>query len=241
MNDSRHTRTPLTIAVAQPVCVAYDVVANAAAHAAMIRAAGTRVVVFPELSLTGYELDAPAIAADDPRLAPIVEACAEVGAMALAGAPVGDDDGAVHIGMLAIDAAGATVAYRKMWLGGAEPDRFSRGTAPAVLQVDGWRLGLAICKDTGVPAHASETAALGIDAYVAGVLESAADAAVVDERARRIAGDHHFWVAIASFAGSTGGGYGEAAGHSGVWSPDGAIVAKAGRETGAIARATLTR
>ena len=168
MNDPRQRRAPLTIAVVQPECVAYDVGTNAAAHAAMIRSAGTRVVVFPELSLTGYELDAPAIAADDPRLAPVVEACAEVGAMALAGAPVGGDDGSVHIGMLAVDGKGATIVYRKMWLGGSEPDRFSPGTAPAVLQVDGWRLGLAICKDTGVPAHASETAALGIDAYVAG-------------------------------------------------------------------------
>ena len=240
MNDPRQRRAPLTIAVVQPECVAYDVGTNAAAHAAMIRSAGTRVVVFPELSLTGYELDAPAIAADDPRLAPVVEACAEVGAMALAGAPVGGDDGSVHIGMLAVDGKGATIVYRKMWLGGSEPDRFSPGTAPAVLQVDGWRLGLAICKDTGVPAHASETAALGIDAYVAGVLESAADAAVVDERARRTAGDHHVWVAIASFAGSTGGGYDEAAGHSGVWSPDGTVVAEAGPESGALVRATLT-
>ena len=47
-------RQPLTIAVAQPGWVSYDV----AAHAAAARAAGTRVAVFPELSLTGYELDA---------------------------------------------------------------------------------------------------------------------------------------------------------------------------------------
>jgi predicted amidohydrolase len=33
-----------------------------------------------------------------------------------------------------------------------------------VLKVEGWRLGLAICKDIGIPQHASDTAALGIDA-----------------------------------------------------------------------------
>ena len=54
-------REPLTIAVAQPLSMPYDVAANALAHAAAVRAAGARVVVFPELSLTGYELDAPAI------------------------------------------------------------------------------------------------------------------------------------------------------------------------------------
>jgi predicted amidohydrolase len=40
-------------------------------HAATGCSAGARVVVFPELSLTGYELDAPAITVEDPRLAPI--------------------------------------------------------------------------------------------------------------------------------------------------------------------------
>jgi predicted amidohydrolase len=79
---------PLTVAAAQPPCVSYDVAANAATHAATVRSAGARVVVFPELSLTGYELDAPAIGAEDQRLAPIVDACAETGSLALMGAPV---------------------------------------------------------------------------------------------------------------------------------------------------------
>ena len=35
-----------------------NLAANARAHAATVREAGARVVVFPELSLTGYELDA---------------------------------------------------------------------------------------------------------------------------------------------------------------------------------------
>lgn len=54
-------RKPLSIAVAQPLCVAYDVAVNAEIHAAAVAAADARVIVFPELSLTGYELDAPAM------------------------------------------------------------------------------------------------------------------------------------------------------------------------------------
>jgi predicted amidohydrolase len=230
---------PLPVVAAQPPCVSYDVVANAETHAATIRSARTRVVVFPELSLTGYELDAPALTVDDPRLAPIVEACAETGSLALVGAPVADGAGASHIAMLAIDATGARVAYRKMWLHPPEPDWFTPGSDPAVLEVDGWRLGLAICKDTGIPQHASDTAALGIDAYLAGVLESAEDDAVKDERARRVATDHEVWVVVASFAGSTGGGFAHAAGRSGIWTSDGVAIAQAGPEPGAVARATL--
>jgi predicted amidohydrolase len=233
-------RDPLVVAVAQPFCVSHDIAANAATHAATVRSAGARVVVFPELSLSGYELDATAIAADDPRLAPLVEACAEAQASALVGAPVLGDDGRVHIATLAIDGAGSTLAYRKMWLGDAEAERFAPGDAPAVHEVDGWRLGLAICKDTGVAQHAADTAALGIDAYVAGTVKSADEAALQVERARRIATDHRVWVAVASFAGSTGGGYADAAGHSGIWRSDGVAVTQAGPDTGAIARATLS-
>ncbi|MEU1590455.1 carbon-nitrogen hydrolase family protein [Micromonospora sp. NPDC005710] len=222
------SRTPLRLAVVQPPCVPVDVAANALVHAAAVRAANARLVVFPELSLTGYELDAPVVSVDDPRLAPLVEACAETNAVALAGAPtVGD-----HIAMLAVTGGGATVAYRKMWLGDAEARRFRPGAAPVVLDVDGWRVGLAICKDTGVAAHADRTAALGIDVYAAGVLESARDAAMTDQRAHRIATAHRLWVAVASFAGSTGGGYREAAGRSGVWSPDGEVFARAGTDPG---------
>jgi predicted amidohydrolase len=232
-------RDPLVLAVAQPATVSFDVAANAATHADAVRAARARIVVFPELSLTGYELDAPAIAPGDARLAPIVDACAATGGIALAGAPVDGADEGRAIGILAIDGSGATVAYEKMWLGGSEPACFSPGRAPAVLEIDGWRLGLAICKDTGVAAHAAATATLGIHAYVAGVLETTDDAAVVAERALRVAADHAVWVAIASFAGSTGGGYDRAAGGSGIWRPDGSMAARAGAAPGEIVRAPL--
>jgi predicted amidohydrolase len=233
-------RQPLVIAVAQPACVALDVAANAAEHAAIVRRAGARFVVFPEMSLTGYEFDAPAVQADDPRLAPLVEACAETGTLALAGAPVGGAGGMRHIGVLAIDGTGARVVYRKVWLGAEEAARFAPGAGPVVLDVDGWRLGLAVCRDTGVMQHATDTAALGMDAYVAGVLEKAEDAAVPGERARRVAADHGVWVAIASFAGPTGEGYADAAGGSGIWHPDGGAVVEAGRDVGEVLRATIT-
>lgn len=233
-------RRPLRIAVAQPSLVPYDVAANAMTHASTVRSAAARVVAFPELSLTGYELDAPAITAGDARLAPIRAACAETGSVALVGAPVQGEHEQPHIAVLAVDASGIAVAYRKMWLSTTEAERFAPGGGPAVLDVDGWRLGLAICKDTGVPQHAADTAALGMDVYVAGTVKAAGEADLQDERARRTAGDHHVWVAVASFAGSTGGGYDKAAGRSAIWTPDGVAAARAGAEPGAIAAATLS-
>ncbi len=234
-------REPLSVAAAQPPCASYEVAANAMAHAAVIRAADAHVVIFPELSMTGYELDADAISVDDPRLTPIVNACNETGSLALIGAPIDAGCGRAHIAILAVDGAGPTVAYSKIWLHGTETERFSPGPEPAVVEVRDWRLGLAICRDTGVPQHAADTAALGIDAYVAGVTEAADRATVQDERSRRAAIAHGVWVAVASFAGPTGGGFAHTAGRSAIWTPDGVALSRAGPEPGEIARATLGR
>ncbi|WP_242614311.1 nitrilase-related carbon-nitrogen hydrolase [Actinomadura roseirufa] len=230
-------REPITVAVVQPHCTPHDVGANALAHAAAVRSAGARVVVFPELSLTGYELDAPAVDPGDPRLEPLMRACAETGTLALAGAPVRHGDGEA-IAMLAIE-TDVAVAYRKIYLGDAEAERFTPDTEPAVLTVGGWRLGLAICKDTRVPEHASATAALGIDVYVAAIAEEADRAQEQAEWARRVAVGHGVWSVVASFAGTTGG-LGPVMGRSAVRRPDGTVVAEAGPEPGAMARATLT-
>ena len=227
----------LTVAVAQPPCVALDVAANVVAHAAAVRAARSRVVIFPELSLTGYELDAPLLNPSDPVLLPLVEACRVMKTIALAGAPV---DGP-HIAMLRVDGTGVTVAYRKQNPGGDETARFVPGPVPEVLEVDGWRLGLAICRDTGIAAHADETAALGIDAYLAGLTDHPDEDSIQADRARRISADQNVWVAFASFAGPTGSGYPETAGRSGIWAPGGNQVVRAGRAPGEIARAAFSR
>jgi predicted amidohydrolase len=80
-------RGPLSIAAVQPACTAADPVANGLMHAAAVCAAQARVVVFPELSLTGYELGADALSLGDGALAPVIDACSAMGSVALVGAP----------------------------------------------------------------------------------------------------------------------------------------------------------
>jgi predicted amidohydrolase len=224
----------LVLAVAQPPVIPLDVARNAVIHAAVVRASAARVVVFPELSLTGYELDAPLLTEDDPRLEPLISACAATDTIALAGAPVAGP----HIATLAIDRDGVRVAYRKQHPHHTE-ERFLPGPGPEVLEVDGWRLGLAICRDTRIAEHAAAVAGLGIDAYVAGLVEEPAAATSLAEMAQQISTTYGVWVAFSSFAGPTGSGYPETAGRSGIWTPVGSVAARTGRATGEIARATL--
>jgi predicted amidohydrolase len=233
-------RAPLTIAAAQPRCTAKDVRANAFEHARVVRAAAARLVVFPELSLTGYELDADAVSPDDERLDELVGACTATGTLALAGAPVEGEAGRSHIAMLLVSAASVGIAYRKSYLGGDEPARFAPGGGPVAIDLDGWRIGLGICKDTGVEQHVADMAALDPDLYVAGLVHRPDELELQEERGLRIARACQAYVAFASFAGPTGGGFDRTAGTSSIWATDGTPLARAGVQPGEFSRALLT-
>jgi predicted amidohydrolase len=232
-------RSPLKIAAAQPACVTNHVHANALEHADLIRSAEARVVVFPELSLTGYDVDVRALSTDDEALRPVADACAETGTVALVGAPVEGEAGEMHIAMLRVSGTGIDVVYRKSYLGGDEPSRFTGGNGAVAIDVDGWRIGLGICKDTGVEQHIADIAALDVDAYIAGLLHRRDQLDIQEKRAVRIAQACEAYVAFASFAGPTGGGYDQTAGVSSIWAPNGKLLARAGSEPGGIAVTVL--
>lgn len=235
---------PLTVAVAQPELRPGDLAFNADAHAEAVLASGARLVVFPELSLTSYALAAPAVALDDPELAAIVEACGTTRSVALAGAPVKEGE-AEFIAMLRIDGAGIEVAYRKMHPTEKEARRFKAASDPVVLELDGWRLGLAICRDTMMFAHAADTAEFakrsgrgGIDAYVAGSLYTPQGLPKRDKRMPQLAQGYGMWVVQACFAGP-GSDFPETAGSSAIWAPDGTIAVRADERPGRIVKAEL--
>lgn len=192
----------LTVAVAQTEILVSDVAGNVAGHAAVVRAAGARLVVFPELSLTGYDLDAPSLGLTDPALDGLIRACREVGSVALVGAPI-TESGRDFIAMLRVDEHTVSVAARKVWVHGGENERFSGGTEAAVIDVDGWTVGLAICFDTNVQQHTAQLARRGVDLYVAGVLDAPGEETERLARTFLTARALRAPVAIAHYRGST--------------------------------------
>ncbi len=218
----------LRVAAAQPL-VSDDLAATVAAHAGIVEAAHADLIVFPELSLTGYHLDAPAIALDDSALLPLIGACSAAGSVALVGAPVAAG-GVRSIAMLAFDTNGVRVAYRKRHLGGEESAHFTAIPGPSTTEVRGWRVGLAICKDTGVAAHTESLAATGIDLYACGVVHHADEIDEQERRAATISATCAAPVLMASFAGPTGHGYTRTAGHSAIWSSTSTLIARASGE-----------
>lgn len=238
MPPTSGSRNELRVAVAQPEWSPADLTTNIRRHVQIIATANAQLVVFPQLSLCGYNLWAEPLAISDARLEPLRQACADHDATALVGALVRD----VHsyIATLVVRPDGIRIGYRKMHLHGPEPSRLRPGPEPVAVEVAGWRLGLAICRDTGVMEHADSTLALGVDAYVGSALFSRDETQVRDQRMRSIARHYGVWTLLSNAAGPTGS-FGEACGGSGVWDPDGELVAQASRGPGDFVQAVLTR
>jgi 5-aminopentanamidase len=166
---------PLRVAAAQACPAPGDVVANAATAAVTVREAaeaGARVVVFPEKFLTGYEPEL--IRADpvrcavqvdgDARLAPRREACRDSGTVAIVGTAV-HEAGELYVSALVIGTDGDQPArYDKQMLFRSERGIYRPGRDRCSIEVDGWRLGLGICYDSGFPEHARAAALDGCHA-----------------------------------------------------------------------------
>jgi len=130
-----------------------SVVARTSAAAA---AMGARLLVLPELFLSGYRLDermkASAQPLDGSSVAALRKIAAASGVALIVGLPEQEGDLLFNTAV-AIDASGQLVgAYRKIHLFGPdEAHWFTPGTEPRVVEIDGLRIGLAICYDIEFP------------------------------------------------------------------------------------------
>ncbi|MFI9271160.1 carbon-nitrogen hydrolase family protein [Kitasatospora sp. NPDC052896] len=243
--------TPITLAAGQAPCVPLDVAANVATSAELVRRAadrGASLLVLPELFLTGYEL--PGILADpgrqtlsgtDPRLDPLAAACAETRTAVAVGAPTVDPgNGGPLISQLVLGRDGHLVAqYDKQHVTPTERAAgFGAGSSGCTVELDGWRLGLGICWDSGFPEHARAAALAGCHGYLVGAMFGRGNG----ERQRDIlfparALDNTGYVLLANFSGPSGPYHG--CGGSAVWGPDGTLLADAGPAESALAAAEL--
>lgn len=232
---------PLRIAAAQACPEPGDIVANTATAAAMLREAaehsGAQVVVFPEKFLTGYEPDLiradpehRAVQAEgDERLDPLLTVCRDTGTVAIVGTAV-HDAGELTVSALVLDSDGTWAArYDKQMLFRTERDVYRPGNRGFSLDVDGWRLGLGVCYDSGFPEHARAAALDGCHAYVVGALFSVGNG-YYESRMwfPSRAFDNTMYTVLANHVGSTGGW--ATCGSSAVWDPTGRLVTEAGPE-----------
>jgi predicted amidohydrolase len=239
----------LIVGVAQTSAHPGDVRANARAAAASIpeaAAAGAKLLLFPELSLVGYDLDlfddpATWVTEDDPRLDVVRQAARDCAVTAVVGAAYRQADGTAWIASLAVRPDGEIHAQGKRNLHGRERDLFQPAGQGRLLDVDGWQVALAICYDAGVPGHAEDAARLGAEVYAGSVLYTLQETRRLDLHFAARAMDHRMFAVAANYAG-TGPGWASCGG-SGAWHPDGTRLTQAatgpGLFTAALSRGEL--
>ncbi|WP_025596753.1 carbon-nitrogen hydrolase family protein [Burkholderia sp. WSM2230] len=241
-------RVPLQIATAQAQPVCGDTAANIAKTVELTALAaerGAKLVVFPEKFLSGYE---PGLIAGDParyafepldaRLDPLRETCRRHAIAAVVGAATRGAQG-LHISSLVVDCRGEDAApYHKQYLYRSEAQIYRPGTQDCMLELNGWRLALGVCYDSGFPEHARTAAMNGAHAYLVSGLfsvKSGYHQSRIWFPARAF--DNTLYVLLSNHVGTTGGW--DTCGASAIWSPYGDVIAQASREREEVITASL--
>lgn len=220
-----------TIAAAQLQSVQGNIEANLLTHKRYIDAAAENnvdFVIFPELSLTGYEpklADRLKLTLDDARLDLFKKTAREHGMTIAVGVPMlSSEDVKPNIASFIFGPDTCDV-YAKQYLHPGEEAYFSSGNRGCAIDVHGITIGMAICADIAHPAHAQNAAENGSMLYAAGVFITEngynTDTTFLQQYAQR----HHMAVIMANYSSST---YRlQSAGKSAIWNEKGERIAGA--------------
>lgn len=217
------------IAAAQSISMAGDIAANIQRHLCFMQVAvehRVEFLLFPELSLTGYERAQAgelAIDPEDARLQPLRDLARDSGMTTVIGAPVrlpGSDE--VLIAALVFGVDGAIGVYTKQYLHAGEELVFSPGRGGAGVWIDADHIELAVCADFAQAIHARQAAQSGATLYAASVLITEGGYATDTRLLAGYAAEHHMAVLMANHGGATGGW--ESAGRSAFWSEEGTLM-----------------
>ncbi|MET8768079.1 carbon-nitrogen hydrolase family protein [Streptomyces sp. NPDC004658] len=234
----------MKIAAGQFTCVPADVAANVrqmTVLAGQARAQGAELVVFPELALTGYELEAvladPGLwaTAEDPRLDMIRES----GVATVVNCVAATDGPRPAIETLVFGADGELLTtYRKQHLFEHEQAAFTAGRHDGRFECAGVRFALATCYDNHFPDLTARGSADGCQVHLASSLYGTGGGA--EELAAvypGIAKDSNMHVVLANHVGPAGPWTG--CGRSSVWAPGGDLLAEADTRTGMLVMADV--
>jgi len=200
------------------------------------------MIVFPELSLTGYEPDLAeelATNQDDSRLDELQILSNRNGITIGVGLPTRKDE-LLFVSMIFFQPNQKRITYSKQYLYHTETSIFTAGTNPLVLTFDTEVISPAICYETSNKAHCEYANQHKATMYLASVLSSIGGIDVELKKLSAIARNYNMVTCMANYVGKSGG-Y-ECAGKSSVWNEKGELMEQLGDKTeGMIIFDTLTR
>lgn len=230
----------MIIAAAQLRCAAGDIEVNIQRHlqtAEQAAAHNVNFLLFPELSLTGYEPDLAgqlAMTLQDLRLAVLRDSAMRHQMTLVCGAPLRSSDAdALYIGAIVFAPDGTLYSYTKQHLHGPEATIFTAGQGGPLLQVQQEQVGLAICADILSDTHPQHAADCGATVYAAGVLITKKSYPLESGLLQRYAEKHRMVVILSNHCAPTGGW--EPAGQSAIWDDSGRLIVTASEGDDALA------
>jgi predicted amidohydrolase len=219
----------MKIGVAQTRPFKGDILQNIEAHLRIIELAakvGADMIIFPELSLTGYEPELAAGLAtmvEDVRL-DVFQTLSDRYSMTIGvGMPIiaGSSGAGVRITELIFQPGQPRQAYSKRYLHSDEEPYFVCGTETVFL--NGNRIALAICYELSVPAHSEQAHRGGAEVYLVSVAKTKAGMEKAAETLADIARRYSMTVLVSNCVGHCDNF--ECGGGSAVWDREGALLA----------------
>ncbi|MCP4326369.1 MAG: carbon-nitrogen hydrolase family protein [Psychromonas sp.] len=214
-------------AIAQVASMKGDVESNIATHLkAIIKASelGVSYLVFPELSLTGYEPELAsklAFSKSDKRLNPLINASVKYNVTIAVGAPL-VSDGLPEIGLIIISPTNEIETYSKMNLHPGEDNYFIQGDQHHYVEISATKIVNAICADSNNSDHVEYCLEIGASVYIAGVLISETGYSADTTALKNYAKKFNILVAMANHNRATG--IWQPIGKSAIWSNTGLLA-----------------
>ena len=191
-------------------------------------------LLFPELSLTGYEpalADPCAVAENTPLLDGLEDLCRAREIKVAVGAPI-QGNGRPYIGMLILGGPERQL-YRKQHLHPDEEPFFEPGATELRIDLGDCVLQPAICYESVLPSHAQAAVEAGANVYAASVAKHQEGVEKALPHYRRIACEHRMTVLLSNCVGPCDNHV--AGGCSCIIAPNGEVVRSLGpTETGLL-------
>lgn len=204
-----------------------DIAANTARHLQLIRLAVAQqadMIIFPELSLTGYEptlAHSLATSPEDGCFAAFREMSAAHKITIGMGAPLQQAEG-MTIGLLLFHPGKKTLVYEKQYLHADEEPFFIPGKSNTGIIGNEPRIALAICYELSVSAHAEAALQNEAQIYLASVAKTADGVAKAAERLADLARIHAITTMMVNSVGPCDGV--TCAGQTAVWNSRGEML-----------------
>lgn len=219
----------MKLCVAQAKAVKGDIRSNIENHRKIIDLAisyGADTIIFPELSITGYEPTLAkdlAICVDDECLGDFQQISDSSQVTIGVGVPLKTDVG-ITISMVLFQPGKQRQVYAKKYLHADEEPYFVSGQSTISMLGEESDVALAICYELSVPAHVEDAYKCGAAVYVASAVKSTGGIDKAIARLAEIGAEYEMTVLLANAVGESDGF--ECAGKSGIWDNTGALVSQ---------------